>query len=211
MESSAKPILYSYWRSSASWRVRIVLQWKGVEYEYRNIDLLNNSQNSEDYKKNNPMGRVPALIVNGHCLGESVAIMEYLEETHKDRPMLPSDPIKRAIVRQLVEIVNSGVQPLQNISVINMIDSFGQDKKAWTQHWIKKGLAAFEEIISTSRGKYCVGDQITFADAVLMPQLYGASRFEVDISPYKNIKEISEVLKELPEFKAAHPDVQPDA
>ena len=115
MEPTAKPILYSYWRSSASWRVRFVLAWKGIDYEYRAVHLLKDGgqHTHEDYKKLNPMGRVPALVINGHTLGESVAIMEYLEETAKDtRPMLPADPIQRAIVRQLVEIVNSAIQPL---------------------------------------------------------------------------------------------------
>jgi len=105
-------VLYSFWRSSASWRVRIVLKWKGIDYDYVAIQLLKDSQNQEDYKKLNPMGRVPALVIGGHCLAESVAIMEYLEETYKERPLLPVDPFKRALVRQLVEIVNSGMQPL---------------------------------------------------------------------------------------------------
>ena len=108
----SKPVLYSFWRSSASWRVRIVLKWKGIDYDYVAIHLLKDSQNQEDYKKLNPMGRVPALVIGGHCLAESVAIMEYLEETYNERPLLPADPFKRALVRQLVEIINSGMQPL---------------------------------------------------------------------------------------------------
>ncbi len=99
IKMESKPVLYSYWRSSASWRVRIVLQWKGVEYDYKSIHLLKDDQTQDDYKKLNPMGRVPALIIGGHCLAESVAIMEYLEETYKDRPMLPTDPFKRAVAR----------------------------------------------------------------------------------------------------------------
>ena len=118
---ATKPILFNYWRSSASWRVRIVLAWKGIDYEYRCIHLLKDEQNAAEYKELNPMGRVPALIIDGHNLGESVAIMEYLEETRKERPLLPADPIKRAVVRQLVEIINSAVQPLQNISVLGKI------------------------------------------------------------------------------------------
>ncbi len=118
---STKPILYNYWRSSASWRVRIVLAWKGIDYEYKAVHLLKDEQNEGDYKKFNPMGRVPALYIDGHTLAESIAIMEYLEETRKERPMLPSDPIKRATVRQLVEIINSGIQPLQNLGLMNYL------------------------------------------------------------------------------------------
>ena len=114
ISSTTKPMLFSYWRSSASWRVRIVLAYKGIDYDYHAIHLLKDGgqQTKDDYKKYNPMGRVPALVIDGHTLGESVAIMEYLEETRKERPMLPSEPAKRALVRQLVEIVNSGMQPL---------------------------------------------------------------------------------------------------
>ena len=112
MQSGAsKPILYSYWRSTASWRVRNALQWKKVDYDYVAIHLVKDGgqQNNEEYKKLNPMGRVPALVIDGHTLAESVAIMEYLDETIKERPLLPTDPIQRALVRQLVEIVNSGI------------------------------------------------------------------------------------------------------
>ncbi len=158
---SAKPILYNYWRSSASWRVRIVLSMKGIDYEYVPVHLLKDGgeQNKEEYKRLNPMGRVPALVIDGHTLAESVAIMEYLEETRKERPMLPSDPVKRAVVRQLVEVINSGIQPLQNISVLAKVgDEYKQDRKEWAQTYISKGMAAFEEIVATSRGRYCVGD-----------------------------------------------------
>ena len=125
ISSTAKPILYNYWRSSASWRVRIVLQWKGIDYEYKSIQLLSDDQNKEEYKKLNPMGRVPALVIDGHTLAESVSIMEYLEETRKERPMLPADPVQRATVRQLVEIINSGIQPLQNLGVLNALGELG--------------------------------------------------------------------------------------
>ena len=168
----SKVILYNYWRSSASWRVRIALNWKGIPFDYVPVHLLKDGgqQNKDEYKKLNPMGRVPALVIDGHTLAESVAILEYLEETRKERPLLPADAVKRALVRQLVEIINSGVQPLQNVSVLAKIgDEYKQDRKEWAQTYIKKGLAAFEEIVATSRGKYCVGDEVTFADACLIP------------------------------------------
>ena len=111
MQTASKTVLFNYWRSSASWRVRNVLHWKGIEYEYVAVHLLKEGgqQNKEEYKKMNPMGRVPALAIDGMTLGESVAIIEYLEETRKERPLLPEDPAKRVVVRQLVEIVNSGI------------------------------------------------------------------------------------------------------
>ena len=123
---STKPILYNYWRSSASWRVRIALHWKGIEYEYVPVNLLKEGgqQYKEEYKKLNPMARVPALVIDGHTLAEILAILEYLEETRKERPLLPSDPFKRAIVRQLVEIINSGIQPLQNLPVLAKVDEY---------------------------------------------------------------------------------------
>ena len=99
MISDSKTVLYSFWRSSASWRVRIALKWKGIDYEYKPVHLLKDEQNSEEHKKRNPMGKVPVLFIDGHTLSESVAILEYLEETHKERPLLPADPFKRALVR----------------------------------------------------------------------------------------------------------------
>ncbi|TNV75697.1 hypothetical protein FGO68_gene17391 [Halteria grandinella] len=215
MESTSAPskvILYNYWRSSASWRVRIALAWKGIDYEYVCVHLLKDEQNSEEHKRLNPMGRVPALVIDGHTLAESVAILEYLEETRKERPLLPADPVKRATVRQLVEIVNSAIQPMQNIAVLDKISGeFKQDRKAWAQLWIRKGMAAFEQIVSTSAGKYSVGDEVTFADACIIPQVYACSRFEISLDEYPTIKRVVENLGELEEFKKAHANSQPDA
>ena len=152
--------------------------------------MLSEDQNKEEYKKLNPMGRVPALVIDGHTLAESVSIMEYLEETRKERPMLPADPVQRATVRQLVEIINSGIQPLQNLGVLNALGELGLDKKSWAQKWIIKGLTAFEEVLQTSKGKYCVGDEVTFADACLIPQIYACGRFEVSLDPYPLLKAV---------------------
>ena len=158
------------------------------------------------------MGRVPALVIDGHTLGESVAIMEYLEETRPDRPLLPKAPHEKAVVRQLVEIINSGVQPLQNIGVLNYIsEELKGDRKTFAVTWITKGIAAFEEIIKDTHGKYCYGDNVTMADAVLAPQVYACSRFEIDMTPFPTIRAVMENLNELPEFKAAHANSQIDA
>ena len=157
----------------------------------------------------NPYGRVPTLIIDGHTLNESVAIIEYLEETRKERPLLPSDAYRRAQVRRLVEIVNSGIQPMQNLSVLAKVEE--KNRMEWGKHFVTKGMKALDELIGESRGKYCVGDEITVADCCLIPQVSALPRFEIDIEQFKNCKEIVVNLNLLPEFKAAHALSQPDA
>ena len=153
--------------------MRLVLNLKEIEYEYRAVNLTKDGgakQYSEEHFKLNPMKRVPALIIDGHTIAESVAICEYIEETRNDkRALLPSDPFLRAKVRQLAEIVNSGIQPLQNLEVLNKLEEFGQDKMAWSQHFIRKGLTAYEEVLKETMGKYSVGDEVTLADCFLIP------------------------------------------
>ncbi|CDW79894.1 maleylacetoacetate isomerase isoform 2 [Stylonychia lemnae] len=212
---STKPTLFSYFRSSASWRVRLVLALKGIEFTYQAVNITKDGgaqQYSEDYAKMNPMNRVPALFIDGKCLGESIAIIEYLEETRPDtRKVFPSDPYLRAKARQLTEIINSGIQPLQNLEVLNKIeDELKGDRKEWAQHFIKKGMNAFEEIIKETRGKYCIGDEVSIADVCLIPQCFAAERFGVDLATFPNIKEIRDSLTGLPEFIAGDLKSQPD-
>ncbi|TNV75651.1 hypothetical protein FGO68_gene966 [Halteria grandinella] len=212
MSTQAKPILYSYWRSTASWRVRNVLSLKNVDYEYRGIDLFKEEHKNDSYKLLNPMGRVPTLIIDGVALAESVAIMEYLDETYKYRPLLPSDPLKRASTRQLVEIINSAMQPMQNIAVLDKIgNEYKQSRKEWASFWLHKGLAAYEQILKQTAGKYSVGDQITLADACIVPQVAACSRFDISLERYLLIQRVVGNLNELEEFKRARPEAQPDA
>mmetsp|Transcript_20343 Transcript_20343/g.34715 ORF Transcript_20343/g.34715 Transcript_20343/m.34715 type:complete len:215 (+) Transcript_20343:49-693(+) len=206
-------ILHSYWRSSCSWRVRIALAHKKIKYQYKAVHLLNDGgeQFKPDYVKLNPSKEVPTLEIDGHAICQSVAILEYLEETRPENPLLPTNPIEKAKVRQLVNIVASDTQPVQNLRVLLYAMSKGADKLEWGKHWITKGFEAFEQVVASTAGQYCVGDQVTLADVALVPQVYNANRFGVDMSQFPTINRIHAALEELDAFKAAHPDVQPDA
>ncbi|XP_063589423.1 probable maleylacetoacetate isomerase 2 isoform X1 [Penaeus indicus] len=205
--SSSKPILYSYFRSSCSWRVRIALAHKGVDYEYRAINLLKQEQVSDEYKKLNPLGQVPALIVNENTLTQSISILEYLEEAFPQKPLLPKDLLKRAKVREVCEIIGSGIQPLQNLAVLQKI---GETKMEWGHFYIQNGFVALEQVLANSAGKYCVGDEVTIADCCLVPQVYNANRFKVDMAAFPVISRVHDALMSLDAFKAAHPSQQPD-
>jgi maleylacetoacetate isomerase len=207
----SKPILYTYFRSSASWRVRIALAYKGIEYEQKYVNLLKKEQYGEDYLKINPLAQVPALLHNGHLITQSVAILEYLEEVVPGKPLMPKDPLQRARVRELCEIIGSGIQPLQNTSVIGKIDSEDASKRIeWAKFWVEKGFNALEKLLSQTSGKYCVGDELTLADLFLAPQVAQANRFMVDVSKYPNISRLNQTLKELDAFKKGDAFTQPD-
>ncbi|XP_045132524.1 maleylacetoacetate isomerase-like isoform X3 [Portunus trituberculatus] len=170
--TTPKPILYSYFRSSCSWRVRIVLAHKKIDYEYQPIHLLKKEQVSDEYTKVNPMGQVPALIVEDKMLTQSISIMEYLEETYPQNPLLPKEPLLRAKVREICEVIGSGIQPLQNLAVLQKI---GDEKMEWGHFYINKGFCALEQLLAGCAGKYSVGDQVTLADCCLVPQVYNAN------------------------------------
>jgi len=209
METKNVVELYSYWRSSSAWRVRNVLQMKGIVYNYKAVNLLEGAQASEQYAHVNPMKAVPSITIDGHTFAESVAIMEYLEETRPNPPLLPKDSYQRALTRQLVEMVVSDMQPIQNMKVLTKI---GEEKKAeWAKYWIDKGFEALEQQLKKTSGKYSLGDEVTLADCVLVPQVYNAIRWQVDMSKFPTISRVNEELSKLEAFKAAHPDVQPDA
>lgn len=205
-----KPLLYSYWRSSCAWRVRIALNLKEIAYDIKPISLVKagGEQHFNEFRDVNPMEQVPALQIDGCTLVESLSIMHYLEETRPQRPLLPQDVHKRAKVREICEIIASGIQPLQNLTVLIYV---GEDKqKEWAQHWINRGLRAVEKLLSTSAGKYCVGDEITLADCCLVPQIFNARRFQVDLRPFPITLRIDRELENHPAFRAAHPSCQPD-
>lgn len=207
--TNKKMILFSYFRSSSSWRLRIVLAVKGLEYEYRPVNLLKKEQSSSTYTEGvNPMGQVPALQVEGHTLTQSVSIYEYLEETFPEKPLLPKDVFKRAKVREIAEMIGSGIQPVQNLSTLQRLPE--DQRKAWAQESIVKGFTALETLLSRSSGKYCVGDELTWADCCLVPQIFNAKRFGVDMVRFPIISRIGESLEQLPPFQEAHPFRQPD-
>nr|UOU03304.1 glutathione S-transferase zeta 2 [Brachionus rubens] len=211
-----KPILWSYYLSSCSWRVRIALNLKKIDYEYRAVDLLkkkHGDQFSDEFTKLNPKQEVPVLFIDNHFLSQSISIIEYLDETRNDGVnLLPKDPVKRAKSRIISEIINSGIQPYQNANVIKRINQeMGKEKRIeWLDFYLNKGLNSIETNLRNSKGKYCVGDEITIADLCLVPQVYSARRYKVDISKYPIIQSINSELEKLPEFVKAHPDNQPD-
>jgi len=205
-------ILYSYFRSSCSWRVRIALRYKEIAYETRHVNLIKDGgqNNSEEFKKLNPMGQIPAIVIDGHTLAQSISILEYLEETRPQKPLLPplSEPLKRAKVREICEIICSGIQPLQNIAVLQRLD---ESKRAeWAKTCIEKGFSALEVILNKSSGTYCVGNQFTLADCCLAPQVYNATRYQVDVSKYPKIRAINETILKMDSVRASHPHSEAD-
>lgn len=211
--------LYNYFRSSSAWRVRIVLGFKGIRYEYVPVNLAPDvlGQEAPSYSSVNPMRQVPALewAQDGSIvrLTQSVAIAEYLEETYPEPPLLPKDPVERAYVRRAVEIVNSGIQPLQNSVVLARVRTIGteDDLVRWTDAAMTRGLTALEEHARAVGGEFSVGRAPSLADVYLVPQLYNARRFEVDIASFPKLLEIEAAAIALPAFAGAHPDAQPDA
>jgi len=209
--------LYSYWRSSSTWRVRIGLNLKGLAYDLVPVNLLAQEQFGEAHQARNPMSQVPVLEVTegGHTvrLAQSMAILEWLDERHPDPPLLPADLDGRARVRMLAEHVNSGIQPLQNASVLRMLrERYPGFDKEWVRYWIANGLHALDRAVSEGgAGRFCHGDAPGLADCYLVPQLYAARRFGVDLAPFPTLRRIEEAANALAPFQAAHPDRQPDA
>lgn len=216
--------LYHYWRSSSSWRVRWALALKNLSCEYVDVDLLSGESESEEHLKRNPMGFVPVLELlpnspkdgpatsNPVYLTESTAIIEWLEETHPTPPLLPGDPLQRARIRQLAQIINAGTQPLQNLSTALLHSDDPEKRKIWSQHWIRAGLGAYESIASQTAGRFSVGDTLTLADLCLIPQCYNAKRNDVAIEDYPVISRIVAAASEIPTYKSSSPEsFQPSA
>jgi len=204
--------LYGYWRSSASWRVRIGLFLKGVPFETAPVHLLHDEQKRPSHEVLNPMGQVPVLeLDDGTHLTQSLAILVWLDRVYPLPALQPSDPLPLARAWQAAEIVNSGIQPLQNIGLLANIEALGGDKVAMAQDAIRKGLYALESLEPSGRSRFFVGDHPTIADVCIAPQLYNARRFHLDVSRYPRLLAIEEACNALPAFQLAHPDAQPDA
>jgi maleylpyruvate isomerase len=211
--------LYTFFRSSASYRVRIALNLKGLKYEQAPIHLRRGGgeQLSAAYKAINPQALVPALEDGGKILTQSLAIIEYLEERYPRPPLLPRDPADKALVRSMALIIACEVHPIQNLRVLKYVkkeyNQSDEQVNRWAQHWINLGLAALEQMIVAQprRGKFCFGDTPTLADICLVPQLGNARRYGCDLSPYPAIMEIEKNCMALPAFADAAPEKQPDA
>ena len=211
-QTSARLELFHYWRSSCSWRVRWALRHKGVAYQDRPINLLKNEQNSPEYLAVNPSGFLPALrTADGTVYGESMAILEWIEEMFPQNPLLPSSPAERARVRQICQMIIAGTQPLQNLSVMRMYSTDQADQQAWSQHWIALGLAKVETVVAQHAGTYSVGGELSLADLCVVPQVYNAIRFNIPMDQFPTLKRINDHCITLASCDAAAPHTQPGA
>jgi maleylacetoacetate isomerase len=211
--------LYTYWRSSAAYRVRIALALKGLEYESVPRHLLRDGgeQRRPDYLAVNPQGLVPALEDDGVVVTQSLAICEYLEERFPQPPLLPVTPRDRAAVRAMALAVACDIHPLNNLRVLQYLRSeLGQDDAGvarWARHWIASGFEALEQLVArhSGDGRHCFGRSVTLADVCLVPQVANARRVQLDLAPWPRILGVVGHLESLPAFAAARPDAQPDA
>ncbi|KAG0613372.1 hypothetical protein M758_6G097900 [Ceratodon purpureus] len=211
---TGKITLWGYHSSSCTWRVRLALGLKDIPFEYKPVNFAAGQNKSEEYRKISPLGYVPAVEVDGAAFADSMAIIMYLEEKFPDKkPLLPVDPLARAVVRQMVYLITANIQPLQNVGVLNEIEALlGADARLkWAQDHINAGFTALEQILKKVSGKYTFGDELTIADVVLLPQVENANkRYKVDLTPYPIIARIGKALLELPEVQASLPANQPD-
>lgn len=209
--------LYTFFRSSAAYRVRIALNIKGLHYRSISKALAKGEQLQADYLAINAQGLVPALVVQDAVLTQSLAIIEYLDEEYPTPPLLPRDPIGRAQVRAIALAIACDIHPLNNLRVLNYLRrEFKQDDEgvnAWYRHWIAEGFRALEQWTQkySTEGRYCFGDSVSLADVLLVPQMFNARRFQTDLAPYPKLVQICGHLEALPEFAAARPEAQPDA
>ncbi|MBV4537919.1 maleylacetoacetate isomerase [Pseudomonas urmiensis] len=204
--------LFTYFRSTSSYRVRIALALKGLDYQALPVNLLEGEHRADDYRAVNPQGRVPALRTDsGEVLVQSPAIIEYLEEVYPQPALLPAAPEARAKVRGVAALIGCDIHPLHNVSVLNQLRQLGHDEgqvNQWIGHWIGQGLAAVEQLIGDNG--FCFGETPGLADLYLIPQLYAAERFNVELTAYPRIRRVAALAQQHPAFVQAHPAQQPD-
>lgn len=209
--------LHGYWRSSAAYRVRIALHLKGLAYRSESVHLARSEQLDAAFAEFSPQAQVPVLRDGQRVIRQSLAIIEYLDETHPEPPLLPATARERARVRSLALAIACDIHPLNNLRVVRYLKEklpdFAAQQEAWTQHWIALGFAGVEAMLAEhpSTGEFCEGDRPTLADCVLVPQVYNARRFNVDLAAYPTIVRIDAACRALPAFEAAAPERQADA
>jgi len=209
--------LYGYYRSSASYRIRIVLNIKGIEWDNIPVRLDKGHQFENEHVARNPMKLVPVLDTGNELLAQSLAIAEYLDSQYPEPALLPGDPVELAQVREMQQIISSEIQPITNLRVLNHLrEEFDQDENVinqWCQKWIGKGFDAFERRAAerTNDGRFSFGNKLTLADAWLMPQIYNANRFGLDLEPFPTIRSIAAHCQTIEAIAAAHPSLQSDA
>ncbi len=217
--ASGQPlVLYTYWRSSAAYRVRIGLNLKGLPWQARPVHLVRDGgeQHAADYQALNPQQLVPSLVHDGRVLTQSLAILEYLEDCFPATPLLPADAVGRARVRALAQLVACDIHPINNLRVLQYLESPlqvpAEARSAWTLHWMREGLAAMEVLLTgdAHTGRFCHGDTPGLADACLVPQLYNARRFGLALAPYPTLARIEAACLAEPAFQAAVPEAQAD-
>ena len=204
-----KLVLYDYYRSSASYRVRIALNLKGVAYARVPVNLLEGEQQADGYRARNPQGFVPMLEVDGRPMTQSLAILAWLEAAAREPPLLPADPGDQAHVRALVLTIVADIHPLNNLRVLKRLTAMGIDQAGrdeWYRHWIAEGFDALEALASPRAGAFLFGDAPTLADVCLVPQMYNARRFQVPLDAFPTLVAADAEATRLPAFAAAHPD-----
>jgi len=208
-------VLHGYWRSSAAYRVRIGLNLKGLPFRQETLDLRTGVQRAPTYRELAPIGLVPTLDVDGLRITQSLAILEWLEERHPGTPLLPEHADARAIVRAMALIVACDIHPINNLRVLSALRSDVAASEAmvqkWIARWIVEGFSALETMVSEHGGTFCFGDRPSIADCCLIPQLYNARRFGVDLSAFPNLVRIETDCLRLDAFDRARPELQPDA
>lgn len=209
-------VLYTYFRSSSSQRVRIALHTKKLQFESKFINLIaeGGQHHSQDYKSLNPAEQVPTLVHGGKAISQSMAIIQYLDQVFLEKKLFPNDAFLKAKNIEFCEVINSNMQPFQNLKVMQYLEkNFGltpPQKQQWLKDWMNPGFVAVEKLLSRFAGNFCFGDEITAADCFLAPQITSAERFSIDINPFPTLKRISDRYKDHEVFLKSHPYTQPD-